>query len=101
MLVGALFKIKENKLNVWKDWEQVLMKNKLEAIETLKEENMLIEGSMTFKIGEDNYAILFGYHEEELKPSTEKEINIIHKRIKSECLEYISKIDAGYFVKQY
>jgi hypothetical protein len=66
----------------------------------LIEEKMLIEGSMTFEIEKENYVILFGYHEEPLLPTTEKEINIKHKATKKECLEYVGKINPGYFVEQ-
>jgi hypothetical protein len=100
MLIGALFKIKENKLETWKSWELFLMQNKSQVVDTLIEEKMLMEGSMTFEIEKENYVILFGYHEEPLLPTTEKEINIKHKATKKECLEYVGKINPGYFVEQ-
>ena len=76
------------------------MKRKSEAEETLKEEEMLMEGSMTFSLGIENYVILFGYHEEELNPTTSKEINIEHKMWKNECLQYVGALSQGYFIKQ-
>jgi hypothetical protein len=93
-----IFKIKENKLDTWKNWELELMKRKSEALETIIEEGEIFEGSFIFEIKGDWYVMLYGYNEEELLPATDKEINNKHKLIKKECLERVTTAHSGYFL---
>lgn len=93
-----LFKIKEGKLDQWKQWcIELATTKKEEALETLKEEKILIEGFKLFCIGTDYYTIGYAFFNESIqKANGEKEINIIHKKNKTECLEFIMKLDDLY-----
>ena len=98
MFDSILFKVKEGKINKWKSWSKELMERKEEATETLVEEREIFEGSFDFQVGEDFFVVMFGYSEEEILPATEKEINMTHKKVKKECLEFISKTNNNYFL---
>jgi hypothetical protein len=95
----ALFEIKKNKVEQWQNWCYKLSTDfKLEAENSLKEENYLFEGWLIFNIGEDFYTIGFGEEKEEgAKPATDSFLNKEHKRNKEECLELISKNDGIFF----
>ena len=98
MFESVLFKVKTNKLNVWLSWCTELSSRKDEAIETLIEENEIFESSSNFRVGGDYFVIMSGYSEKELLPSSAREINHIHKNKKRECLEFVEKISADYFI---
>lgn len=83
----ALFKIKKDKVHVWKDWCNTLQKkfNK-EAIETLKEEGLESEFYTLFEIDEDFYTLAGGYRL--INGSTsDKKLNKVHNDKKKECFE--------------
>jgi hypothetical protein len=98
MFNSVLFKVKENKINKWREWSKELMDRKNEALETIIEEKEIFEGSIDFQIGEDFFVIMYGYAEDDILPATEKEINLTHKKVKRECLEFISKPNNNYFL---
>lgn len=99
MIGAVLFKVKKDKINIWREWsEQLEIHRRSEALETIIEEREIFEGSFDFKISDEDFVLMFGYNEEELLPATEKEINTNHKRIKRECLEFISKVNNNYFL---
>ena len=91
-----LFKIKEGKLEKWREWCHLLMTQyKDEAIETLKEEDVTYEAFSIFPIQGQYYAVAMV--EGEMKPTNmERELNQRHKAIKKECLERIDLIEGGY-----
>lgn len=91
-----IFKIKKEKLDVWKKWCQLLNSDlKMEAIETLIEEKVSYEAFAIFKIKEEFYTIGFG-EGEFLPANLNKEINIKHQAVKKECLEYIDSAEMLY-----
>jgi hypothetical protein len=97
----VLYKIKDNKLDQWTDWCNLLKtEHRVEALKTLSDENVLFEGFTTFKIGESFYA--FGFYFEntggERPVNKENVLNKKHSAIKKECLEFVSKGESDYFV---
>lgn len=64
-----------------------------EAVESLKDENVLAEASVLFKIGHDYYVLGFVKSmagKEILKAKDNVPINHEHKRQREECLEKVS-----------
>jgi len=94
---STLFKIKKGKLATWLEWCAYLNNEKETAVETLREENILFEGSMHFKIHDDDYVLLYASHTGDPLPATDREINKLHKEKKYECFELISKQKSNYF----
>ncbi len=80
----VLFKLKKEKLEIWKNWLSELQSNP-ETLNTLKEEKMLFEFYSVFEIDENYYCFAGG--EGEFKKSSDKQINIKHNEIKKECFE--------------
>ena len=91
-----LFKIKEGKVEHWRQWCNLLATEyKKEAIETLQEENLTYESFSIFSINGQHYTI--GMTEGDAKPANmERELNQKHKTIKQECLERMSPVEMGY-----
>ncbi len=91
-----LFKIKEGKLEKWREWGKLLTTtHKEEAIDTLKEEGLSYEGFCVFEIEGKHYTIAIIEGEE--KPTNmERELNQKHREIKKECLEKIGPIETVY-----
>lgn len=88
----ALFKIKKDKIQTWKDWCISLQKKfSKEAIETLKEEGLESEFYTVFEIKGDFYTLAGGYR---LKngSTSDRELNKMHNDKKKECFE--EKCDA-------
>jgi hypothetical protein len=95
MLEGNLFKIKEGKIDIWKEWCNELNTSlRNDAIATLKEEGNVQEVFVVFELNGDFYTI--GLAEGQNLPATNKEINIKHKAISKECLEKIGKVSCLY-----
>ena len=97
----TLFKVKEGKLNVWKDWCKLLSTEfKDEALKTLKEENLLTEGCLVFLIGKEFYVA--GYTLENnggVKPTNlNNDLNRKHLEKRKECLEFVSRGESEYFL---
>jgi len=93
MLEGNFFKIKEGKLEAWKKWCEELS-GPLREEATLKEEKVSREAFIHFKIDDHDYVI--GLGDGEALPATLKEINLRHKAISRECLEYVGKVSNLY-----
>lgn len=83
----ALFKIKNEKVQEWKEW-CIILQEKLnkEAIETLKEEGLESEFYTIFEIQGGFYTLAGGNRLKEGK-ITNREINKIHNDKKKECFE--------------
>lgn len=97
----TLFKIKEGKLNVWKDWCKLLSTEfKDEALKTLKEENLLLEGCLVFPVDKEFYVV--GYTLENnggVKPTNlTNDLNRKHLEKRKECLELVSRGESEYFL---
>lgn len=87
-----LLKVKEGKLNQWKEWCAYLLTQKEVAKETLRRENANAELGVLFTIGEDNY--VYGsteYFDTPIKADMTMELNPKHIANVKECLEIISK----------
>lgn len=98
MLQGNIFKIREGKLDQWKNWcHKINTELRNEAIETLKEEKVIQEAFVLLNIDGSSYAI--GMGEGECLPATSRSINMEHKKQARECLEKIGKIDCLYHLK--
>ncbi|HET8574891.1 MAG TPA: DUF6176 family protein [Candidatus Paceibacterota bacterium] len=84
-----IFKIKEGKLEQWKQWcKELETSRRGEAIETLRDEGVTREGCLLFQIGTDNYVV--GFAEGNPHPSDPTlSINQEHKRHREECLESV------------
>lgn len=89
----ALFKIKEGKLEQWKNWcSKVRTDFYEEAHKTLIEENLFFEGFLIFEIDKQFYTL--GYIQEKeggSKPSNKNSsLNLEHLKNKKECLDFVS-----------
>lgn len=84
---GIVIKIKEGKLETWKDWcHQIQTEFKKEARETMREEKCEQELFGIFQINNSWYTI--GIGEGECLPSNKAtELNQIHQEKKKECLD--------------
>lgn len=90
-----LFKVKEGKLKVLKEWFNTLSTTfHKEAIESLREEKVTYEATYFFQVGNDWY--LLAMTEGELLPSTDSLLNRKHRELMKECVEPVSKGEAGY-----
>ncbi|MEK7552246.1 MAG: DUF6176 family protein [Patescibacteria group bacterium] len=97
----SLFKVKEGKLQVWKDWCKLLSTEfKDEALKTIKEENLLLEGCLVFPVGKDFYVV--GYTLENaggVKPTNlDNNLNKKHLEKRKECLEFVCRGESEYFL---
>lgn len=92
----VIFKIKEGKVDTWKQWcTDVNTIFRSEAIEAIKEEGIKYEAFSIVNIGTDFYTIGFGDDGTNI-PNMEREINKKHKEMKKECLEFIDVVDTEY-----
>lgn len=90
---SKLFKIKEGKQAQWENWCKTLSTDKkLEAMETLKQEQVKREIFLVFP----NYTVGIMEGENILPSDPNGLLNQEHKRQMSECLEAISKGTVGY-----
>jgi len=76
-----IFKIKEGKIQQWKDWCIFLNEHKPEVLETLKEEKVTRECAVLR--GDTVFYFMIG----EGHPSSDTELNIQHRKNVKECLE--------------
>lgn len=96
---AVLLKVKEGKLETWKAWcaelEGVM---RAEAIETLKEENVIEELCTLFYV--EGQAYVLGFMVGEMLPANmSREINQKHKQMKSDCLEFVSDAETLYHLQ--
>lgn len=98
MLEGNLFKIKEGKLEIWKNWCHELNTSlRVEATETIKEEGNVQEVFVLFELNNEWYTI--GLGEGENLPASDKEINKKHRATAKECLKKIGRVSCLYNLK--
>ena len=97
----AIYKIKPNKLNLWKDWcKELNTTHRRDALKTLETENLLFEGFIIFEIKGDTYTIGYSAEKEggEQPSDSTNELNKKHREIKKECLEPLSRGESEYFL---
>lgn len=93
----SLYKIKEGRTELWKSWCNLLMTIHYdEAVQTIKEEQLVREACWFFKVDKDKYI----YYEHEpreghvkLPWSRKHLINWVHFYLLNECLVYIESGD--------
>ena len=94
----ALFKVKEGRLDQWRRWCSLLMdKNAYydQAYKSVLDEGLITEAFFTFQLDDTWYALGCGAGED--KPADPNlEVNKLHKQMKQECLEFITKGQADY-----
>lgn len=84
---GKIFKIKKDKLEIWKNWCLDLdSTHKKEALETLIEEGLNREYGGIFKLKEDYYGYILT-DKEGIPSNKEKEINRTHLNKIKECID--------------
>lgn len=82
----AIFKIKDGKLDQWKNWVEYLRAQKEEVIKSLQEENLISEKCFVFNINTDWYTLFTS--EGEGKPANmDRVLNQEHKKNMKECFE--------------
>ncbi len=98
MLEGNIFKIKKDKVEVWKAWcHELNTVLREQARETIHEEGNIHETFLIFELGGEMYTI--GLAEGKNLPATEKEINRKHKELSFECLDKVSKAFSLYNIR--
>lgn len=90
-----IFKVKEGKLDTLLSWcKELSTTHKMEALETLKEEEVTHEYLGVFKIDNQYYAV--GFMEGKGLPATDRDLNKKHREIMAECLEFSSQAETAY-----
>lgn len=90
MSKALLLKIKSGKEEIWENWcKKINGELHIEAIESLREEKVKQELVISFKIEDSTYSLAF-IEGEGLPSNLNREINTLHKKIKSECIESVS-----------
>jgi hypothetical protein len=95
-----LIKIREGKETVWIDWcNKVQNEFYNEALESIKEENVVQETIVKVEINNRLYCL--AYMEGECLPANmNREINRIHAEKKKECIESVDTPEILYNIKQ-
>jgi Family of unknown function (DUF6176) len=98
-----LFKVKEGKLPQWLTWcEQLSTSLQDEARATIRDEGASHEFSIIFELAGVHYVMGCMLTDAGLEPrpsDSSQAINQEHRRMRQECLEYVGKVDYGYFLK--
>lgn len=99
MTRGSVLRVKKERLDQWRAWCNELRTSFHEdAIESLKQEQVIQEAAFLFEIAGEYYVLGFMDGEGLLADMT-KEVNIKHKKAKEECLERVSDIELLYNIK--
>jgi hypothetical protein len=99
MTSARIFKIKPGKKDEWQHWcHKIATTHKDEAIDTLKEENIMHEMFVIFSLDGEDYTIGFSQESEgQIAQSTDIDdpLNQKHRDKKHECLEPIDESDVS------
>lgn len=92
----VIFRVKEGKVDEWIRWCHRLESDLHdEAMNTLMEERITEEFCALAWIGDTAY--VFGFVTGEmLPPNMARSINVEHKKLKTECLEFVSEAEVMY-----
>lgn len=92
-------KVKEGKLDLWKEWaEKLEVSLREEALDTLIEEEVTCEFGALINLEGVQYVL--GYMEGEiLGANMDREINQKHKAMREECLEYVDRAEFLYHLR--
>lgn len=96
-----IFKIKADKLDQWLAWcEELNTSRREEALATLQDEDVSCEFFITFEIDGDHYTL--GAEIADVQgpksSSNEQPINLMHTKIKRECLDFVGSGDFSYLL---
>lgn len=99
MKKAVLFRIKNEKKDIWYAWcRKISTVLKESAKKTLEDEEVIQEIALGFDFEGDSFVI--GYAEGEMLPANQKlNINVEHKAMKEECLEMIGSVDILYSLR--
>ena len=87
-----LFKVKEGRLNTLFNWcHELKTKYAEEVLETLKEEKVTYESLSVFEINGVWFALVLS-EGEGLPMNFKREVNMKHKQIKADCLEFYTEL---------
>ena len=98
----VLLKVKEGKLDQWKQWCNLLMTSrKQEAIDSFKYEGVSSEECHLFKVCNDYYLLgVAEFDGEHKEANMDLEINKEHKKQKKECLEALIEGEELFVLKK-
>lgn len=97
MTTQTIFKIKEGKLQQWKDWCAYLLEHKEEVLATMQHEHASRELFTFFSDGITTYVI--GHSEffaDPVRADMTVPLNIEHRKNMSECLERVGPAEILY-----
>lgn len=96
----SLYKVRIDKLSQWLAWcEKLNNELRIQATDTLVEENLLFESFVTFQVGSDWFSMgLALANGDEQLPNPANPINQLHKQNKLECLSFVSKGESSYLL---
>lgn len=97
MTSQTLFKIKEGKLEQWKDWSAYLLAHADEVRATMLYEKSNREMFTLFTIGDSHYVVGHGeFFDEPVRADMTVPLNIEHRKNMSECLERVGRGEVLY-----
>jgi hypothetical protein len=97
---AALFRVKTGQWSIWKQWcAELATTLRKEVTLTLQEEQVLQELVIGFDIDGTHYII--GFMEGDCLPANmNREVNLRHKEMKEQCLEYAGVANILYNIAQ-
>lgn len=97
-----IFKIKDGKLDQWLAWcDELNTTRRDEALATLQDEGVSCEFFITFQINGAHYTLGAEIASGQSTANTpnQQSINLVHKKNKRECLDFVSSGDFSYLLK--
>lgn len=95
-----LFKVKPDKLEQWREWAAVLCVREAEVLDTLQQENASRELATLFTVGNEHFVYMaMEFLAEEKSADMNVELNQLHRKNLTECLEPIAKGEPLYDFK--
>jgi hypothetical protein len=96
---AKLFKVKEGKLELWREWCAFLNQHTEEVLETLGQERVSRESCLLFLLNDTYYVV--GMSEWFATPvkSDDRELNVKHRAMLTECLEPVDRCETLYDFK--
>lgn len=95
-----LFKVKPGKLEEWREWSEVLRAREAEVLDTLQQENASRELATLFTVGNEHFVYMaMEFSAAEQPADMNVELNQLHRKHLTECLEPIAKGEPLYDFK--
>lgn len=99
----VLYRIKNDKLHVWREWCSELQTNLAKgASKTIAEEGESFEFFIIFKVGEAYFTLGGAIISDDTKLHPADETNPLnqrHQQMKKECLEFVDEAEYGYLLE--